>query len=256
MNLENYKAVMNSTGPMHGVSSRYAFVPTTKVLDILQDHGWFPAVVRQSSVKDAEMEGFQSHLVRLRNDSFSQRIRGKEYHPEILLRNSHNRGGAFELSLGLWRLVCSNGLVATEDYGLEKVRHVGFAARLVEESVEVLANAAPRMIEAVEKFRSVVLTQNEAREMAKAAIELKFNQEERKFVMEPDEVLRARRYDDKKPDLWTTFNTIQENLVKGGVQGRTVNGRRRTDRAVKSLGRDIKLNRALWTLAEGFAAQH
>lgn len=256
MNLENYKAVMNSTGPMHTVSKRYAFVPTTKVIDILGGYGWYPASARQSSVKDEEMNGFQSHIVRLRNDSFSQVIRSKEYYPEILLRNSHNRGGAFELSLGIWRLVCSNGLVATENYGLEKVRHIGFAAQLVEQAVETLASQAPRMLGAVEKFQSVVLSEGEAREMARQAIELKFNSEEKTFELKPEDVLQARRYEDKGLSLWTTFNRIQENLIKGGLQGRTVNGRRRTDRPVKSLGRDVRLNRALWTLAEDYAAQH
>lgn len=256
MNIENYKAVMNSTGPAHTVSKRYAFVPTTKVLDILEDHGWYPATVRQSRVREEEMDGYQAHVVRLRNDSLSQMIRSKEYHPEIILRNSHNRGGAFELSLGIWRLVCSNGLVATDDYGLEKVRHRGFASRLVEEAVEVLANSAPRMLGAVEKFQSVVLSQNEAREMARRAIELKFNDSENRFEMKPEDILQARRWNDNRSDLWTTFNRVQENLVKGGIRGVTSEGKVRTDRAVRNIGRDMKLNRELWTLAEEFAAAH
>ena len=69
----------------------------------------------------------------------------------------------------------------------------------------------------------------------------------------PDQ-LPVRRIDDRAPDLWTTFNRVQENVIRGGMRGQSVdaNGRRqvRAVRAVTGIDQDVKLNRALWTLAE------
>lgn len=55
--------------------------------------------------------------------------------------------------------------------------------------------------------------------------------------------------------LWTTFNVIQENVVRGGLQGRKRNAegriRRAQTRAITGIDQNMTLNRALWTLAEG-----
>lgn len=255
MNLENYKAVMNQDGPATEVSSRYKFVPTTSALTVLADHGWLPATVKESRVRLEEKDGFQAHIVRLRNEAYSQQINGREYFPEIILKNSHNRGAAFELGLGIWRQVCGNGLIATESYGSHRIRHVGFAPQLVEDAVRSLAGMAGRMLDAVEHFRAINMTPIEQLEYAQRAIEMKFDSSDGKFVMEPRAVLSVRRWADRDNDLWSTFNRVQENLIKGGAIGRNANGQRRRDRGVTNIGRNIKLNRELWNLTDEFAGR-
>ncbi|HIP83856.1 MAG TPA: DUF932 domain-containing protein [Desulfocapsa sulfexigens] len=75
--------------------------------------------------------------------------------------------------------------------------------------------------------------------------------------IQPDQLLSERRYDDKGNDLWTTFNVVQENIMRGGLKGRTrgSNGplRRTTTHPVKALDRNVKLNQALWYLTEKMA---
>ena len=57
-------------------------------------------------------------------------------------------------------------------------------------------------------------------------------------------------------DLWTTYQRVQENLIKGGLSGRNAKGRRRTHaRAVRGIDGDVKLNRALWVMAETMLSQ-
>lgn len=63
-------------------------------------------------------------------------------------------------------------------------------------------------------------------------------------------MLQARRFDDRALDLWTTFSRVQENMIKGGLHGRNGNGRSMTTRAVTGIDQNVKLNRALWVLAE------
>lgn len=246
-------STLSAERPASSVSDKYGFVPTTRVLNVLADYGWMPSKVSQSSTRVEERNGFQKHVVRLQNENMLQVLgeSAKEYRPEIIVTNSHDATSAFQLSLGIWRLVCSNGLCASEENGLEKIRHIGFAESLVESAVMRLAAQAPKMIECAEGFRKVVLNHDEAIAYSKAAIELKFDGDS--FTIDPERALFARRYTDKASDLWSTYNRVQENLIKGGLRGRGKEGQRRTDRAVKSIDRDIKLNRALWTLTEEMA---
>ena len=68
--------------------------------------------------------------------------------------------------------------------------------------------------------------------------------------MTSTQVLTPRRYEDRQDDLWTTYQRLQENLLKGGLPGRTAKGKRSHTRAVSGIDGDVKLNRALWVMAE------
>src|SRR3546814_16725720 len=63
--------------------------------------------------------------------------------------------------------------------------------------------------------------------------------------------LMPRRHDDSRRYLWSVVNRTQENLIKGGLSARAANGRRQTTRPVQGIDNGIRLNRALWLLADG-----
>jgi len=50
--------------------------------------------------------------------------------------------------------------------------------------------------------------------------------------------------------LWNTLQRVQENVIRGGLAGRSAQGRKLQTRPVASIDRGVSLNRALWTLAE------
>ncbi|MFQ7457958.1 MAG: DUF945 domain-containing protein, partial [Klebsiella michiganensis] len=64
------------------------------------------------------------------------------------------------------------------------------------------------------------------------------------------QILTPRRNEDRQDDLWTTYQRLQENLLKGGLPGRTAQGKRTHTRAINGIDGDVKLNRALWVMAE------
>jgi len=68
--------------------------------------------------------------------------------------------------------------------------------------------------------------------------------------MTVSQLLTPRRHEDSRDDLWTVFNRLQENLSKGGLDVRTATGKRTRSRSVKGIDGDVKLNRALWVMAE------
>jgi hypothetical protein len=98
----------------------------------------------------------------------------------------------------------------------------------------------------------VQLTNNEKHALATAAIEVRFDSEQAE--VSPHGLLIPYRPEDRGNDLWTTFNVVQENLIRGGVGYTTRNskGRKvyRRSRPVRGIDGDLKLNRALWRQAE------
>jgi hypothetical protein len=110
----------------------------------------------------------------------------------------------------------------------------------------------------VREFEALRLAPAEQHILAEAAHALRFpDQEERPAPITADRLLTPRRRDDTAANLWATFNVIQENTIRGGIAGRTIdangNRRRATTREVQGIDQNRALNRALWTLAERMA---
>jgi hypothetical protein len=74
--------------PVHGVSSRYAIVPTAQLVSRLREAGWSPVAAFEQRVKIEERRGFQKHLIRFQRRDVVP-IKG-EYTPELCLINSHD----------------------------------------------------------------------------------------------------------------------------------------------------------------------
>jgi hypothetical protein len=177
--------------------------------------------------------------------------------PEIVLINSHDGSSAYKLMAGIFRLVCSNGLIVADSMiGSIHVRHSGnIIAEVARGTVELVENM-PKCIDAIERWKQIQLNRGEQALLAEAAHQVRFADSDGKIdtPIRPDQLLTSRRYDDKGQDLWSTFNRVQENVIKGGISARAVGAARRTGmREVKGIDQNVNLNRALWTLAEKMA---
>ena len=111
------------------------------------------------------------------------------------------------------------------------------------------------MLDVADDMASIQLNDDEKRVFAEVAHALKFSDKNNSMKVAPDALLKPRRYADQKDnDLFTVFNVIQENLIKGGVRGYRLNKygytTRTKTREVKAIDQDVKLNRALWSLTE------
>ena len=227
---------------------RYTFIPTIEVLDGLRREGFQPFEVRQTRVRDQGRREHTKHLVRLRHESS---ITSADEVPEIILLNSHDGTSSYQLLSGFFRFVCSNGLIAGDVCNDIRVRHSGNVVDdVIEGAVRVLDNVE-EIAGRIDTYKSITLAPEEATVFANAALQLRWDED--KAPVQAEQVLRTRRWADNKADLWTTFNRVQENLLKGGLSGRTTTGRRTSTRAVGGVNENVKLNRALWSLADGLA---
>ncbi len=110
------------TGVSSKVSSKYVHVPTIDLIDDMATMGWNVVDVKQRKVRKGEGGGsFGKHMVVFRNDDVVIKSEdGEVVYPQILLSNSHDGLSSFQFRAGLFRLICSNGLViATKDFGLD-----------------------------------------------------------------------------------------------------------------------------------------
>lgn len=228
---------------------RYGFIPTVQVLDGLRAEGFQPYEVRQTCVRDKSRKEFTKHMVRLRHAS-QIGDQGAEV-PEIILINSHDGTSSYQLLAGVFRFVCSNGLIAGDVCNDIRIRHSGNVVDDVIEGATRVLDNLQIATDRIEQYKGINLSTEEQHVFASAALQLRWEPESTPVV--PASILSPRRYEDRKSDLWTTFNRVQENLIDGGVRGRSTTGRRMSTRAVGGVNENVKLNRALWSLADGLA---
>lgn len=238
-------------------SSRYARIPTSEILAGLRREGFQPFSVCQGGSRDEEKRGFTKHMLRLRHASAMSAQVGDSFN-EIVLVNSHDGTSSYQLMAGLFRLVCSNGMVVGAGNGFSEVRvkHSGdVQGAVIDGCVEILRQL-PEVSEEVSEFRGLQLTNGEQAAFASAALALRYDEGETPFAAE--KLLTAKRREDSSPTVWNTLNTIQENIIRGGIGyvQRDENGIRRSirrTREVRGIDQDVKLNRGLWVLAQEMA---
>lgn len=242
--------------PHKSRSERYGYVPTSAVLTKLLKADYVCVQASQSKVRKANKDrvNFTKHMLRfqLRKYAEAEKVVGGLI-PEVVLINSHDGSSSFILQAGLFRLVCSNGLVVqSADYGSIRIHHSGDIADRVLEASDTIMEEAPKILHVSKEWDKIKLARPQQLRLARAALELRYNAMERS-PLKPEQVLEAKRSEDEAPTLWRTFNTIQEHLTQGGLSGRTANGRNSVVRSIKSVNNVLSFNRGLWELADNIA---
>ena len=240
--------------PIAGVSDRYSFLPTSSILNGMRENGWVPVRAEQQSVRTEARRGFQKHLIRFARAEHLATWDKNQVRPEVVLLNSHDKSSAYQLHCGLFRLVCLNGMVVSDGtFARISIKHSGFNPDLVIEASFDVLEAVPQIMDKVKLFQDRILTDAERLALATGAATYRW-EDPNKAPVNPSMLLNPRRYGDGEKDLWTTLNTVQENVIRGGQRDYS---RRRPDgsrmlksRAIKGIDEDMKLNKALWQMAE------
>ena len=233
--------------PHESRSQRYTYIPTATVLTELRREGFEPFMVCQTRVKNDDRRDFTKHMIRLRHAS---QINGAEAN-EIILLNSHDGTSSYQMLAGMFRFVCQNGLVCGDQVADVRVPHKGNVTHQVIEGAYEVLDSFERVQESRDAMRIVNINQEEAQLFARSALALKYDNPDKPLPITEAQILKPRRYDDKQDDLWSMFNRVQENLIKGGLSSYSAKGRRQQTRPVQGIDQNLRLNRALWMLADG-----
>lgn len=259
-----------------GLSKHYSFVPTMNVVNDLRTLGYEVTDAVQVKARKKSTNGYQKHMitlehpdhkidqvkeVELADGTTETQIQPAEEYPQLLLTNSHDGGNAFSLSAGIFRLVCSNGLVIkTEDYGTARLVHKGYSFEAVQKLVKEFEETIGEVINKITAMKKVELTKAQQIEFAKKAALLRFtaksyNEDNIADVVQIDDLLNAERPEDKGNGLYEVYNRVQESLVKGkylyaasgsiNKEGTKV----RKGREIKNFKQSIDVNKKLSALA-------
>jgi hypothetical protein len=243
--LENIKAIAPSvftTEKASHLSDKYVQTPTSRVVEDLMNLGW--EVTKVQEVNSRKYKGFQKHLVVFRNpDIMIKGENGDDSFPQILLTNSHDGKAAFNFRVGIFRMICSNGLVISDaDFNNVSIRHINYTFESLQVKINEIIAKLPGLVNKINTFKAKTLTEVEMNDFATKASQLRT-----KKTVNIMDVLSATRTEDQGNDLWVVFNRVQEKILGGSY---TSGGRKA--RSVKNFQKDIQLNEQLFELAESY----
>jgi|TARA_R100000951_G_C2644918_1_gene182240 hypothetical protein len=240
------------------VTDKYLFVNTETIIDDLDKLGWKPvsAAMRKSRGKESI---FSKHMVTFQNPDIMIKSKdGDDAFPRIILSNSHDGLQAFKFSVGIYRLVCSNGLVvADEKFSDFKIKHKGYSFSELRDVVSQAVKDLPNKVEVLNKMKSKILNKEEKEKLALDAMLIRAgitpdSDKAKKFEYDQEtleDILEPKREADKGDDLWRTFNVIQEKITQGDFHAALKGAKVRKVRKIKSFEKDLEVNKKLFKLA-------
>lgn len=245
-----------ATAPHESRSDRYAYIPTSNILARMRAAGFVPVSVQQSRSRVPGKADYTKHMIKF-SHADTRAVRVGDSVPQVCLVNAHDGTSRYKLYAGVYRFLCSNGLIVCDgSFDSITIAHTGDVQdRVIEGSFEVI-KAAQDIGDRVDAWRGITLDRGEQLAFANAARALRWDGEEKAPPIEADKLLTPARREDDGADLWRTFNRVQENVIKGGQRYQLPRaagqrrGRRMEVREVKGIDQNTSLNRALWTLAD------
>ena len=230
-----------ATQPAEWVSDKYSFVPTIKVIDALRDSGWFPTQAVETKSRFEKTIGFQKHMIRFSRADFYD----SEKRIELVLTNGHNAMTSFKLQAGVYRLVCSNGLIVGQDSMKFVHPHIGFQIEDLLTSVTSISQSANVIYEMIDVFKNTKMTTTQSLSLSSKIAE--FVWPETACISLAKNLLMSRRIEDSTNNLWTTTNIIQENVMKGGIKTK-----KSKTRGISNIQKTVSVNEFIWKSACGF----
>ena len=235
------------------VSDRYTVVKTAELLSQFETNGYEITSHDFARVNNKAKEGFQKHIIRMRHPNLDFNIEGLK--PEIVLINSYDRSSSFVLMLGIFRFICSNGLISGTAYDGIRVRHVGDIMPQVLQAAQDIQLKSAQLGDDVKRLSSVRLSQNDIVDFADDIGKILVGKRDDVTHIDTTGLLQLNRSEDRQNDAFTILNVIQENALNGNLQYTvdTDKGpKTRKMRTVRAIDKSTDINRAVWDRAAQF----
>jgi len=242
------------------VSDKYVQANTETVINDLRKLGWLPVEAKQcrakrnsSGIRSFHMLCFQNPDVKItKKDSDGNET--VDCYPRIILTNGHDGFNSFKFMVGLFRLVCSNGLVvSTNEMANFSIRHINYDFETLREIVKKTIDEVPNIVCKMNDMRNIIITNEDKIKLAREVVRIRKNIPENIEVGVDDDtlldILSPVRNEDNGNDLWTVFNICQEKLIKGGFSSINKQNKQRKQRSITSIRKDIDYNQKLWNKA-------
>lgn len=232
-------------------SDRYHHVTTKTIGDIFQSQGFDLVKYGESKTKSLENRAHSKHLAlfRYRDDSLNI----GDSRPQIIIQNDGLGLRSLRINLGLYRLVCANGLVIGNDLFKIALKHDKNIESNLETAIPKLLSQTPVLNETYKQFKGLILDESSQRDLAQSAFEIQTKNSSFKVLsVDLNQYLKPRRWADADQDAWSVFNRIQENVFRKQIYVVTEDQLGRADRkALKRVRetsqRAFEINSELWS---------
>lgn len=237
--------------PIDGVSDRYAFVPTSSIIESFREANYYPILAGESKTKNSI--GYQKHIIQFRSLDNLLRPNSNQESIDLVVTNSHNRSSSLVVDACVVRHICKNTLYyPSQLFSHHSIIHSGFNLEKVTAAINEVISYMPQIESEIEKFKRISLSSLEQHSLAKAAIDIRF---EKDFhVVDSQELLYVHREEDDDPSLWTVFNRVQESIIRGGIRGKNRHtGRAFTSKPITAIDTSLRLNKELFSTVQTMA---
>lgn len=239
------------------VSSRFNTVQAASVGDAMTSNGLNIVSLSTGRAKHEDKIDFQRTLSRYRGPQIADGV-----FLDVIYDSKHMGRGVDRILLGVYRLICTNGLFVGMNFFRHEIRHSGNTYDNLNLGIQAALGMQHKLASTIERMQGVKLTIEQRNTFALDAVKL----------LTPDNALQVKhrlltpkRDADQSDDLWTVYNVIQENAMLGGNVGYTLAGndatsgasniRAMTSRRIKpNSGKDASFNQSLFSIAERLAA--
>ena len=243
------------------VSTLYVQANTKTVIDDMAKLGWYPVDAKQQRQRGSMKYSF--HMVVFQNPDVVVRNLegGVDCWPRIILTNSHDGMHAFKFMVGLYRVVCSNGLViASDQFADLSIRHIAYTFQELRDLTAGVIAQLPKQIELINGMKRVILTKKQKIDFASAAFKIRRGIKADVPFMLPfdvaEEIIEPVRSEDHGDDLWTVYNILQEKMTRGGFKASADPTKKpRKVRAITAIAKDLDMNRKLFRYAAGYITE-
>ena len=107
-----FPAIFNAV-PASRVSEGYQSYRSDKIIDQMLANGMKLVEASQQKARMRDPR-HQLHMMRFRPDHIEAKFRAFDSTPEIVILNGHDGRNAFRALAGVFRFVCSNGMIASD----------------------------------------------------------------------------------------------------------------------------------------------
>ena len=224
--------------PSPKVSDRYSFADSEYYLQKFIDADWFIHSARQVSKSE-----YAPHQVILRNNDIAT---VGDLLPQLIFTNSHNGIKKMTMDTGIYRLVCSNGLVVPTSITQSlSIKHIDLGDSTTDTIVNSFYEKIPIIMNNIDRMRNKILTNDEIDNFTYNALQIRFINA---VGININDVVKPLRIEDNSDDLWTVFNVVQEKIIRGGIKLPS----NRHSRPINNFVNDNDINTKLWQLAEQY----
>ena len=248
---------VGAEAPAECVSKHYSFLPSKRIIEDMSSLNWDLVQVKgiKSSGKNEYRKGHGRHFLIFQNAEIKiTKEDTTEAIPQIIIENNSMGTGRLKIHIGIFRLVCANGLViAEQSLGEYKMRHMKYTYEDLQELVNKIVADLPIAVEKINTFTAKELTEAEMKQLANEALKVRLGSDRVATNEEIAELLKPRREADKGNDLWKVFNRVQESVMRGGGMFIDSTGKMRKMKATTNIMVEADMNKKLWEIAETYA---